>query len=92
MGKHGDTTVTSKFATGKIIPEVLGQKTTNQTKMLEPHRELNKSKTCSEKQREGEGEEKDSLGPMLGYNAHLTYVCYISLDAKLSSGKARGLY
>lgn len=92
MGKHGDATVTSKCTTRNIIPEVLGQKTANQTKVLEPHRELNKSKTYSEKQGEREGEDNDSLGPVLGYSAHLASLFYISLNAKLSSGKARVLH
>lgn len=86
MEKHGDATVASKCATRKFIPEFLRQK------MLEPPRELNKSKTDGEKQGERGGEEKDPLGPVLGYNAHLASLCYISLHADLSPATARVLY
>ena len=60
--------------------------------MLEPHGELNKSKTYSEKQGKRKGEAMDSLGLVLGHNAHLASLYYISLHAELSSGKARRLY
>lgn len=70
VGKPCNATVASKCTTRKATPEVMGQKD-SQIKMLEPHRELKKSNLQGEA-RGKRSIEDDSLGLVLGYDAHLS--------------------